>query len=102
MSLRRGPFGVKRWASSGGGGATIAFVWDTVTNATSYVLQVGTASGGPWTVHDADVGLALNHDVPLAPGTYYSRVVPYIDAAAQTPMTEQGWTLNSDGTVVAL
>ena len=56
-------------------GRTVAFVWDAVDGATSYVLQVGTATTQS-DIHNADVGNVLSASLFLAPGTYYSRVVP--------------------------
>jgi hypothetical protein len=87
-------------ASSAGSGATVAFVWDAVTGATSYVLQVGTATGQSNT-HDANVGDNLAHDVALAAGTYYSRTV-VVGGASDGELTaggERGIVVASDGTV---
>lgn len=53
----------------------VAFVWDAVDGATSYVLQVGTATTLS-DIYNADVGNVLGYSMWLAPGTYYSRVVP--------------------------
>lgn len=53
----------------------VAFVWDTVGGATSYVLQVGTATTLS-DVYNENVGNVLTYTVNLVPGTYYSRVVP--------------------------
>lgn len=53
----------------------VAFVWSAVAGATSYVLQVGTAT----TLSDrynADVGNVLSASLMLSSGTYYSRLVP--------------------------
>lgn len=55
-------------------GTEIAFVWDDVTNATSYVLQVGTATGQSDRCN-SNVGNVTTMALTLAPGTYYSRVV---------------------------
>ena len=63
-----------RRSRSGGPKAT-AFVWDVVGGATSYVLQIGTATGQSNTFN-ANVGNVLTYSVALNPGTYYSRVVP--------------------------
>ena len=43
--------------------------------ATSYVLQVGTATTESG-VYNSDVGNKLGITLPLAAGTYYWRVVP--------------------------
>jgi len=56
-------------------GATVAFVWDAVDGATSYVLQVGTATTQS-NIYNADRGNTLSYSMWLDPGTYYSRVVP--------------------------
>ena len=73
-------------------GQYVAFVWDDVTDATSYVFQVGTATGQS-DVHNADVGNVLSHAVWLDPGTYYSRVVPYNGASPMTALAEQTVTV---------
>ena len=54
---------------------TVAFVWDAVESATSYVLQVGTASGQS-DRYDGDVGNVLTYSLDLTTGVYFSRVVP--------------------------
>ena len=54
---------------------TVYFVWAAVESATSYVLQIGTATTES-DVYNSNVGNVLTADVPLASGTYYSRVVP--------------------------
>lgn len=56
-------------------GQTVAFVWDAVVGATSYVLQVGTATTES-DIYNANVGNVLAESLYLDPGTYYSRVVP--------------------------
>lgn len=71
---------------------TVAFVWDGVVDATSYVLQVGPSSG-TWTNHNEDVGDVLTHSVVLATGTYVSRVVPYNGATPMTATAEQTVTV---------
>lgn len=52
-----------------------AFTWSSVSGATSYVLQVGSATGESG-VFNQDVGNVLSHYLYLSSGTYYSRVVP--------------------------
>jgi hypothetical protein len=89
MSLRRGPFGVKRWASSG---AVVSFVWDAVVDATSYVLQVGTTHDGSDT-YNSDVGNVLTYSLTLSTGTYYARVQSYVGA------TPGEWTAHQEVTV---
>ena len=51
------------------------FVWDAVVGATSYVLQVGSATTLS-DIYNDNVGNTLSYGLELAPGTYYSRVVP--------------------------
>lgn len=53
----------------------VYFVWAAVEDATSYVLQIGTATTLS-DVYNSNVGNNLSAEVPLASGTYYSRVVP--------------------------
>lgn len=53
----------------------VAFVWDAVVGATSYVLQIGAATTESG-VFSQNVGDVLTYSVALAPGTYYSRVIP--------------------------
>lgn len=64
-------------------GIPVAFVWDDVVGATSYVLQIGSATTLS-DVYDANVGDVLTETVNLLPGTYYSRVVPQ-GAGSTTP-----------------
>ena len=73
--------------------ADVAFVWDAVVDADSYTLQVGYASGGPWSRHDASVGNVLTYTLALTTGTYYSRVVPYTGATPGTASAEQTVTV---------
>ena len=56
-------------------GTAVAFVWDDVVGATSYVLQVGTSSGN-YNRSNSNVGNVLTMELTLSPGTYFSRVVP--------------------------
>lgn len=53
----------------------VAFIWSAVVGATSYVLQVGTATTLS-DVYNSNVGNVLSAYLPLASGLYYSRVVP--------------------------
>jgi hypothetical protein len=53
----------------------VAFVWDAVGGATSYVLQIGTSTGQSDTFNQ-NVGDVSTYSVALSAGTYYSRVVP--------------------------
>ena len=53
----------------------VEFVWDVVIGASSYVLQVGTATTQSDRFNQ-DVGDVLAYGLALSPGTYYSRVVP--------------------------
>ena len=74
-------------------GADVAFVWDAVVDADSYVLQVGYASGGPWSRYDASVGNHTTYTLQLSPGKYWSRVVPYDGATPLTALDEQTVTV---------
>lgn len=64
------------------GSGSIAFVWAAVGGATSYVLQIGSAT----TLSDIfnfNVGNVTDYSVTLSAGTYYSRVVP-VGAGSET------------------
>ena len=58
------------------GTPTAYFTWDAVTGATSYVLQVGSATTLS-DIYNASVGNKLSHGLELAPGTYYWRTKAY-------------------------
>jgi len=64
----------------------VYFVWADVVDATTYLLKVGTTSGGTQR-YNADVGNNLSFPLTLEPGTYYSNVVPY---NGETPMDALG------------
>ncbi len=64
----------------------VYFVWDDVVDATTYLLKVGTSSGGTQRFTQ-DVGNVLIYPLTLEPGTYYSNVVPY---NGETPMDALG------------
>lgn len=66
----------------------VMFVWDDVATATTYVLQVGSATTQS-DVFDTNVGNVLTYSILLTPGTYFSRVVPYADATPLTALAEQ-------------
>ena len=51
-----------------------AFVWGAVGDATSYVLQIGTATGQSDVVN-LNVGNVITYTAALIPGGYFSRVV---------------------------
>jgi len=74
-------------------GQGYAFFWVTVGGATRYVLQIGTFSGGPWNIFDADVGYTLTYPVWLDAGTYYSQVAAYNGAAWISTTDEQEVTI---------
>ena len=65
-----------------------AFVWHTVVNADTYVLKVGTATGQS-DIFNQDVGNVINYFLHLAPGTYYSNVIPMDGATPLTALGEQ-------------
>ena len=80
-----------RVARRSSGAPTFAqpFIWDAVTGATSFVLQVGrttTASD----VFNEDVGLVRTYELQLPHGTYFSRVVPQ---GAGSTTDEQTFTI---------
>ncbi len=62
--------------------------WDEDASATSYVLQIGTATGD-YDTYNNNVGNVLTYARPLAAGTYYVRVVPYDGSTALTASAEQ-------------
>src|SRR5574343_1032116 len=66
---------------------TYAFVWSETVGATGYVLQVRPVDVESY-IHDANVGNVLTHEVSLAVGTYYARVIPYIGSVPQTASAE--------------
>lgn len=77
-------------------GESVAFFWNTTPGATSYVLQITQTSGqySPPSYYNSNVGYTLTHTLTLAtPGTYYSRVVPYIGGTPQTPTAEEETTV---------
>jgi hypothetical protein len=69
-----------------------ALVWDAVVDATSYVVQVGTATGQSDELN-LDVGDLRTYSIWLNPGTHYTRIVPYIGAVAQTSLAEETVTI---------
>lgn len=66
----------------------VYFTWADVEDATSYLLKVGTTSGGTER-YNADVGNVLIFPLTLEPGTYFSNVVPYNGATPMTALGEQ-------------
>lgn len=62
---------IRGWAVEGAG---IAFAWDEVEGATSYVLQIGSATGQSDVVN-TNVGYVRAKTVLLGVGTWYARVV---------------------------
>jgi hypothetical protein len=72
----------------------VYFTWSAVAGASSYILQVGTATGLS-DVHDTDVGNVLTYSLSWPNVTYYSRVVPQ---GAGSTTAEQTFVV-SDGTL---
>lgn len=70
----------------------VYFVWADVENATTYLLKVGTSSGGTQRFN-ADVGNVLAYPLTLEPGTYYSNVVPYNGETPMDALVEQTVTV---------
>ena len=70
----------------------IAFRWTTQTCATSYVLQVGTASGLT-DVFRQNVGYVLSYPLTLTPRHYFVNVVPMIGTEPQATLGEQEVTV---------
>jgi hypothetical protein len=69
------------------------FNWTAISSATDYELQVSSVStSGPWGVYDSTVGNVIAASVPLVPGTYYSRVVPWAGSTALTATGAQEFT----------
>ena len=80
---------IRGWAVVNGGHAAVVFVWDAVVGATSYIVQIGTATGQS-DVYNADVGNFLTTTRYLMTGIYFSRVVPQ---GAGSPTAEQEFTV---------
>jgi hypothetical protein len=68
------------------------FTWPDVVDATTYLLKVGTTTGGT-DRYNADVGNNLSFPLTLEPGTYYSSVVPYNEATPMDALAEQTVTV---------
>lgn len=71
---------------------SIVFVWDAVTGATSYRLQLGTATGES-DVYNVNLGNVLTRTMSLGYGTYYVRVVPYTGLEAGVATGEEVLTV---------
>jgi hypothetical protein len=70
----------------------VYFTWPDVVDATTYLLKVGTTSGGTER-YNADVGNNLSYSLVLEPGTYYSNIVPYNGATPMDALVEQTVTV---------
>lgn len=73
-------------------GALVYFTWDADTNATSYVLQIGTSTGASDRFNE-DVGNVLTYGVSLETGSYYSRVQPWANSSALSTTAEEPVTV---------
>lgn len=65
-----------QWGTIVSGTYDVAFVWDAVIGATSYILQVRTSDSGAYNVFNSSVGDVLTYTLSLTAGVYYARVVP--------------------------
>lgn len=81
-----------RYGSGGGAVTPVYFIWDADTNATSYVLQIGTSTGASDRFNE-DVGNVLTYGVSLETGSYYSRVQPWANSSALSTSAEQTVTI---------
>jgi large repetitive protein len=70
----------------------VYFTWAAVVDATTYLLKVGTSTGGTQR-YNADVGNVLIFPLTLEPGTYFSNVVPYNGATPMDALVEQTVTV---------
>jgi hypothetical protein len=70
----------------------VYFTWAAVVDATTYLLKVGTSSGGTQR-YNADVGNVLIFPLTLEPGTYFSNVVPYNESTPMPALGEQTVTV---------
>ena len=70
------------------------FVWSSVASATSYTLQVGTSTSAS-NVYNSAVGNLLTATLPLAAGTYYSRVQAYETSTCLSTLAEETFTVTA-------
>lgn len=79
-------------ASTSASSGTTYFVWDAVSSATSYVLQVGTSTGASDRFNE-DVGNVLTYALDLSTGTYYSRTQAWANSSCLSTTAEQTVTV---------
>ncbi len=69
--------------------------WTAISNATGYLVTVGTTSGGIEVVNNIDVGNVTTYDIPvdLQEGRlHYVTIIPYNDEGDATGCTEETFT----------
>ncbi|WP_181897604.1 T9SS type B sorting domain-containing protein, partial [Winogradskyella eximia] len=69
--------------------------WNAVSNATGYILTVGTSSGGNDIVNSLDMGNVLTYNLPAdlpEDSTIYVSIIPYSADGDATGCTEESFT----------
>ena len=69
--------------------------WAAMANATGYLVNVGTTSGGIEVVNNVDVGNLLTYDIPsdlFEARTYYVTIIPYNDEGDAMGCGEESFT----------